>query len=247
MTKSVKIKRVAIGDKLRFEVFKRDKFMCQYCGQKAPDVVLNVDHIKPVADGGNNGLLNLVTSCRGCNSGKSDRLLDDGSIVAKSRLQADQMEERRSQIRMMAEWQVELSQMNPEIDAIDTALMVIAKQHLSDFGKKAMRKRLREFTVPEIIEAMAIAFDQYSEEEAFGKINGIAANLKIRREDPEQALMHKIVNSLAFKFKGPVWKKKDALRVLLSIRDRKLDWLKISREAEAISRSWYDYIEIIST
>lgn len=34
-------KRKTVSNELRFEVFKRDKFTCQYCGRKAPDVVLN--------------------------------------------------------------------------------------------------------------------------------------------------------------------------------------------------------------
>ncbi len=63
-------KRKAIPKSVRFEVFKRDNFTCQYCGRKAPDVVLEVDHINPVANGGENDILNLVTSCRDCNSGK---------------------------------------------------------------------------------------------------------------------------------------------------------------------------------
>lgn len=33
-------KRKSISKKLRFEVFKRDGFTCQYCGRMAPDVVL---------------------------------------------------------------------------------------------------------------------------------------------------------------------------------------------------------------
>lgn len=45
-------KRKAISKKIRFEVFKRDSFTCQYCGEKAPDVILHVDHIDPVAKGG---------------------------------------------------------------------------------------------------------------------------------------------------------------------------------------------------
>lgn len=31
--------RQPVGPKLRFEVFKRDKFTCMYCGAKAPEVV----------------------------------------------------------------------------------------------------------------------------------------------------------------------------------------------------------------
>lgn len=47
-------KRVPISKALRFEVFKRDSFTCQYCGRSAPEVVLEVDHIVPVSKGGTN-------------------------------------------------------------------------------------------------------------------------------------------------------------------------------------------------
>ena len=36
--------RKPLSKKIRFEVFKRDAFTCQYCGQMAPDVLLEVDH-----------------------------------------------------------------------------------------------------------------------------------------------------------------------------------------------------------
>ena len=55
-----KPKRQSISKKLRFEVFKRDNFTCQYCGRMAPDVVLEVDHINPVANGGKNDILNIA-------------------------------------------------------------------------------------------------------------------------------------------------------------------------------------------
>jgi 5-methylcytosine-specific restriction endonuclease McrA len=42
-------KRKSISKKIRFEVFKRDSFTCQYCGSKSPDVTLVIDHIMPVA------------------------------------------------------------------------------------------------------------------------------------------------------------------------------------------------------
>ena len=56
--------RKPIPKKLRFEVFKRDRFTCQYCGRMSPDVILEVDHIKPVAEGGEDEILNLITSTK---------------------------------------------------------------------------------------------------------------------------------------------------------------------------------------
>lgn len=73
--------RKSTGKKLRFEIFKRDGFTCQYCGAQPPDVVLVIDHIKPVSQGGDNDLLNLITACESCNQGKADKPL--GSISPK--------------------------------------------------------------------------------------------------------------------------------------------------------------------
>jgi len=61
--------------RLRWEVLSRDKFTCQYCGQTAPNVKLEVDHIMPVSNGGQSTLANLITSCYACNLGKRDTLL----------------------------------------------------------------------------------------------------------------------------------------------------------------------------
>ena len=38
-----KVKRRAVSKKLRFEIFKRDSFTCQYCGRKAPDVACTLN------------------------------------------------------------------------------------------------------------------------------------------------------------------------------------------------------------
>lgn len=50
-------KRLTISKKDRFEILKRDKFTCQYCGNSSPKVLLEIDHLTPVSKGGNNDLL----------------------------------------------------------------------------------------------------------------------------------------------------------------------------------------------
>lgn len=62
---------MAITKRVRFEVFKRDKFTCQYCGKRPPDVVLEVDHITPRVEGGSDDMHNLTTACFACNRGKA--------------------------------------------------------------------------------------------------------------------------------------------------------------------------------
>lgn len=55
----------------RYEIMRRDNFTCRYCGAKAPDVKLEIDHVMPVALGGDTTPGNAVTACADCNSGKS--------------------------------------------------------------------------------------------------------------------------------------------------------------------------------
>lgn len=87
--------RKAISKKLRFDVFKRDGFACQYCGATPPAVVLHVDHIDPVANGGGNHIDNLTTACEPCNLGKSATPLSaiPKSLEAKSAEAAEREEQ----------------------------------------------------------------------------------------------------------------------------------------------------------
>lgn len=62
--------RRRIAPKVRFTVLRRDNYTCQYCGAKAPNVQLTIDHALPVAKGGGNDISNLVTACSACNYGK---------------------------------------------------------------------------------------------------------------------------------------------------------------------------------
>lgn len=62
--------RKHISTRTRFEVLKRDGFTCQYCGRKAPNVELHVDHVQAVVRGGKNDMDNLTSACADCNLGK---------------------------------------------------------------------------------------------------------------------------------------------------------------------------------
>lgn len=89
--------RKPISKSLRFKVFKRDSFSCQYCGATPPAVVLEVDHINPVSKGGGNRLDNLITACFSCNRGKAATPLTD---IPKSLAdRAVEVAEREAQIK----------------------------------------------------------------------------------------------------------------------------------------------------
>lgn len=187
------MKRKSISKKTRFEVFKRDLFTCQYCGKKAPDVLLEIDHIKPVAKGGNNGILNLLTACQGCNSGKSDRELSDQSVIEKQRKQLADLEERRQQLEMMMQWHTGLQDhANHEIDKFLEYFnkTVGCNISLSDSGKVSAKKHIKKFGFQKVLEAVDVVASKYSyltEEEKFKKLGGVLTYLT-SSEDEKQAL-----------------------------------------------------------
>ena len=153
--------RKSIGKKLRFEVFKRDSFTCQYCGESAPNVVLQIDHIEPVVSGGSNDIINLVTACTSCNAGKGGRRLNDSSVVEKQREQLRSLQERKEQLEMMMQWHKSLKAV-----AADAATM--AASHwaelapgfvCSEDGKRTLAKWVKRYGFKNVLEAMDIAAD----------------------------------------------------------------------------------------
>jgi hypothetical protein len=95
--------RKGLSKKVRFEVFKRDSFTCQYCGKQPPDVVLHVDHINPVASGGDNDPLNLITSCQDCNLGKSATPLENAPNKPDANLELLEMQQEIMELKQYQE------------------------------------------------------------------------------------------------------------------------------------------------
>jgi 5-methylcytosine-specific restriction endonuclease McrA len=76
---NVRRRREASGMK-RLRIYMRDKFRCQYCGDKKAAVELTLDHILPRSRGGDNSPLNIVTACVGCNTRKGNRTPDEARM-----------------------------------------------------------------------------------------------------------------------------------------------------------------------
>lgn len=179
-------KRKSLSKKLRFDVFKRDCFACQYCGRSAPDVTLHVDHITPVAEGGKNEITNLISSCVECNLGKGATPLSDDTTVSKQRKQMQELQERRELIEMMAQWKRELDTMrDEEVRQAADYFQELSGCYLNEHGLRGLRSDVRRFGFAEVLEAISIACEKYlrhdsdgnvergSVEAAFKKIGGI--------------------------------------------------------------------------
>ncbi len=57
----------------RRNIFKRDRFACQYCGVQPGSEELTLDHVVPRAQGGESRWDNCVLACVSCNKRKADR------------------------------------------------------------------------------------------------------------------------------------------------------------------------------
>lgn len=61
----------------RLKVYERDGYKCRYCQKQLTRFTSTLDHIMPVARGGDNSFENLVTACLDCNSRKNVKPLGD--------------------------------------------------------------------------------------------------------------------------------------------------------------------------
>jgi hypothetical protein len=161
--------RPAISKKLRFEVFKRDSFTCQYCGKRAPDVVLHCDHVKPVAEGGPTDMLNLVTACIDCNLGKGARELSDDAALTRQLNQLASLQERREQIEMMLAWQSELEELDElPVRHLEQRWSEVTNYSWTDNGKSSIRKLIKRYRVDTVARSMKTAMDQYLDKDKSG-------------------------------------------------------------------------------
>jgi hypothetical protein len=179
-------KRKPLSKKIRFEVFKRDNFKCQYCGKSAPDIILHVDHIKPVAEGGNNKLINLITSCIDCNQGKGKRKLSDSTIINKQKKEIEKLKEQKEQMEMFITARKELIELdNSKVDYLASQFEDGRESTVNDLGRKSLIRHLKKYGFDDVSKSIDIINEQYRDDEiAFNKIGGVCRNLQIEKKYP---------------------------------------------------------------
>lgn len=175
-------KRKTLGNGLRFKIFHRDAFTCQYCGKRPPEIILEADHVIPVAHGGKDDVDNLVTSCRECNSGKRDK---DLSAVPKRVTQnAVDLKERYEQMVAFYKFQNSLDKMTDErVGELSDywAELWDEKSFLTVKSEASIRMFLNYFTTSEIKEAMFKSTKLRSDYGAFKYMCGILHNKRKER------------------------------------------------------------------
>ena len=159
-------KRKAISKKIRFDVFKRDLFACQYCGQKPPSVVLEVDHVNPVKNGGCNDEDNLVTACFDCNRGKGARTLDTSpeTISKKMEVQAEKAEQLKSYEKMIS---AKKSAITRKVNKLDKKYIELTgdKFKFSATFKTSVKTFMEKMTYQDVEDALCYSFSRISDED----------------------------------------------------------------------------------
>jgi len=189
-------KRKSISKKVRFEVFKRDKFICQYCGRHSPNIILEIDHVEPVSKGGSNDILNLITSCKECNRGKTNIQLDDESALAKQKKQLEELQERREQIELLLQWRNSLSNLKSDTVSlvVDYINSKIKNFSLNETGMRNIEKLTKKFDLSDILDAIDISESKYLQYDVDNNLI----------QDSVEQFINKIGGILVLKNKPPV-------------------------------------------
>lgn len=171
---------MAIGKRVRFEVFKRDGFRCLYCGATPQESRLVVDHVEPQSGGGSDDSANLATCCQSCNQGKSNVPLRSLKYVPKD---PEEVEEHREQILAYLESQRELEAASDElIGELRTSWEQVYPEGNTIRELSFFRRVCGEFALIDLKRAVAISVSQipYSRTRAFKYFCGIMRNWRER-------------------------------------------------------------------
>jgi len=102
-------------------LFRRDQFLCLYCGVEFSPQLLSRDHIVPVSRNGADSWTNVVTACQRCNHRKANQTPEEAGMeliaipfvpnryeffyLANKNILADQMDFLKTQFSRNGTWQ----------------------------------------------------------------------------------------------------------------------------------------------
>lgn len=184
---------MAVSKRTRFEVLKRDNHTCRYCGGTAPDVILTVDHVTPVALGGTDDPSNLVAACRDCNYGKASTSPDDALVadVAADALRWKKALALASELAERDRAAMEI-QLGAFYDHWRSWTYGDGKYHFALPGgweSKVSNVYASGLTVPEVIEAVDIAISNRYAKDEFAYFLGVCKGKLAEKQAVARALI----------------------------------------------------------
>lgn len=229
--------RQPLTKKTRFEVFKRDGFKCQYCGKNSSDTILEVDHIKPVIEGGTNDLINLVTSCFECNRGKGKIKLSDSTVAHLEQEEIKLLKLKQEQMELYLKWKKELSNLSEtEFQKLQELFSTVGREW-NDIGKKEVLKLIKKYGFQECYESLEISISKYEPEKVGTQFPKILSIRKTQKENPDLAELYYIRGIVKNRFN--YFDGKLAIILLRKAHDfYEVEYLK---EIALTSKNWSDW------
>lgn len=154
---------MAINKKLRFEVFKRDSFTCQYCGRTPPEIKLEVDHIIPISQNGKQIIDNLITACFDCNRGKGKNDLKVAPMSIKDNLK--EHKERQQQLLEYTKFITEReNRLQIEIEIINNLFTKYYPKRIftESFKMSTIKSFLNKLPKQKILDALSLASGKFT-------------------------------------------------------------------------------------
>jgi hypothetical protein len=208
---------MSISKKIRFEVFKRDGFKCVYCGKSPPDCILELDHINPISQGGEDDINNLIAACFDCNRGKTNiplqkippTLQDNLEILKEKEIQLKEYNRYLQKIRNRRFKEME------EINSIysETFKEWTLSEHFYTTTLKPFFEHLPKI---EIVEAMRISCSRISDKDNVIKyFCGICWNKIKSKTDPTYKIKKQLIGVWKSQPRGSGYLKKGILDLWL--------------------------------
>lgn len=192
--------------KLRFSIFKRDNFTCQYCGKAPPNAILEVDHVVSRKDGGGDEEINLITACFTCNRGKGKRSVGvDKLRKGGLKKEIEILKEEKDQLVAYYDF---LKQRNKyekqKLNVFQAAWKEASgdSNSLTESGLKSIIRLTENYRAEDIFRAIKITWDKKwgdNHNDQFKYMCGVLKNLKLERDSPEEADRLKKAHSVKYK------------------------------------------------
>jgi len=103
----------------RRQIYKRDNYMCQYCGCRPGTEELTIDHITPRAQGGLTTWTNCVLACSECNTKKANRTPKEAGMKLRKEPVKPKFSLLKTQGRVLSTWKHWLSEAYWEVPLVN--------------------------------------------------------------------------------------------------------------------------------
>ena len=140
--------------RIKFEVFEKDSYRCQYCGNVAPNITLKLHRIQEVQN--NDNWLDpayLSTSCVSCEDKRQGK---SAGRNASAFIMLDELEERLEQLKMLISWRKGMVKIRRSqlIGIIDFWQDLVPGIYLNDDQKRVLLSLMNKYSSDEIRSSM---------------------------------------------------------------------------------------------